>query len=141
MKRTTASLALLSIVLVNVNAQAQTQTANPTTMAQRTAGLQRQEGFLPIYLDSSKGRLLMEVRLNEEMLYFVTVSKGIGSVDLGIDRGASSGSKLIHVERSGPRALIVESNLHFRAPAGNSALRQGMEESFAGSTLTASATT
>jgi hypothetical protein len=133
MKRTVFCLALLWIVSVNTHAQ--TSTGSPTTMTQRTAGLQRQEGFLPIYLDSAKGRLLMEVRLNEDMLYFVTVSKGIGSVDLGIDRGASGGSKLIHFERAGPRALIVESNLRFRAPNGNSALQQGMDESFAGSTL------
>jgi hypothetical protein len=133
-KRTVACLALLWLVLVNTRAQTSTG-SNPTTMAQRTAGLQRQEGFLPLYLDSAKGRLLMEVRLNEDMIYFVTVSKGVGSVDLGIDRGASGGSKLIHFERAGPRALIVESNLRFRAPGGNSALQQGMEESFAGSTL------
>jgi hypothetical protein len=77
----------------------------------------------------------MEVRLNEEMLYFVSVSKGVGSVELGIDRGAGGASKLIQFERSGSKVLISEKNVRFRARAGNSALLQGIEESFAASTL------
>jgi hypothetical protein len=128
-------LMCLALWLVSFPAvQAQTQT--PPTLAQRTAGLSRQDGFLSLYWDAARGRVLLEIpRLNQEMLYFVTVSKGVGSVELGIDRGAGGGSKLVQFERSGPRVLLVEKNLRFRAPRGNRALLKGMEESFADSTL------
>ena len=39
--------------------------------------MQRQDGFLPIYADAARGRILMEVpKLNQEMIYFVTIAKG-----------------------------------------------------------------
>jgi len=135
MRKIPTSVLSIALALLAWTAAATAQTPSPSPVAQRTAGLQRQEGFLPFYLDSAKGRLLFEVRLNQPMLYFVTVAKGIGSVDLGVDRGAASGSKLIQFERNGSRVVLVEQNLRFRADAGNTALRQNLEDSFASSTL------
>ena len=107
-----------------------------TSISQRTGGLERRDGFLPFYVDVARGRVLIEVpKLNEDLLYFVQVAKGLGNVDLGIDRGAGGASKVIYFERQGNRALVVERNLRFRAPAGNAALQDGMEQSFASSIL------
>jgi uncharacterized protein DUF4953/uncharacterized protein DUF5117 len=106
------------------------------TVAQRTTGLERHEGYVPFYLDAARNRILIEVpRLNEDMLYFVQVAKGIGNVDLGVDRGAGGTSKVLYFERHGNRAFLVERNLRFRAAAGNAALQDGMEQSFASSVL------
>ncbi len=97
---------------------------------------QRHDGFLPFTYDGSRGRILLEVpKLNEDLLYFAGVGKGIGSVELGVDRGASYLSTVIYFERAGPRVQIVQRNLKFRALNGNAALKQGMEESFASSVL------
>jgi len=131
MRKPIFHMALLLVVSLSAVAWAQ----NPATFAQRTAGVARQDGFLPIYWDAARGRLLMEVPLNKEMIYFVTVSKGVGSVELGVDRGAGGGSRLIHFERSGTRALLAQKNLRFRAPNGSRGLQQSMEESFAGSII------
>jgi hypothetical protein len=98
-------------------------------------GSPRQDGLIPLTWDPVNGRLLAEVQPGQELIYFVTVSKGIGSVALGVDRGAGGGAKLVAFERVGPSVLLVERNLRFRAPNGNQALRRGMEESFAASTL------
>jgi hypothetical protein len=107
-----------------------------TSIAQRTAGLERHDGFVPFYVDLPRNRVLIEVpRPGEDVLYFVQVAKGVGNVDLGIDRGAGGASKVIYFERQGNRAAIVERNLRFRAPAGNAALQEGMEQSFASSVL------
>jgi hypothetical protein len=130
---------LISLVAVAVApaaaAQPQPQPV-AASIAQRTTGLERHDGYVPFYLDPARNRVLIEVpKLNDDMLYFVQVAKGIGSVDLGIDRGAGGASKVIFVERQGNRALIVERNLRFRAPNGNAALQEGMEQSFASSVL------
>ena len=112
--------------------------------AQRASGpldlssLERHDGYLPFYWDSARGRILFEIpKLNEDMLYFTGAGKGIGSVQLGVDRGASYGSGVIYFERAGSRVDVVERNLKFRALSGNQALQQGLEESFASSVLAA----
>ena len=132
MKKLIVCLAILFCIALNIKAQNQ----NPATFAQRTTGLQRQDGLLTIYPDAARGRVLMEVpKLNQELIYFVTVAQGVGSVELGIDRGASTGSRLVYFERQGTRVVLVQKNLRFRAPNGNRALQQGMEESFASSII------
>ncbi len=102
----------------------------------KVSSLQRIDGYLPMYWDNGRGRILLEIpKLNDDLLYFAGVSKGIGSVALGVDRGASYASTVIHFERVGPRVQVVQSNLKFRALEGNAALKQGLEESFASSVL------
>lgn len=104
----------------------------------KISSLQRTEGFIPFYWDPSRGRILLEVpKLNEDVLYFAGVAKGVGSVALGIDRGASYGSTVVYFERVGPRVQIVQRNLKFRALEGNEALKAGLEDSFASSVLAA----
>lgn len=130
----------LNLALIPVASASYAQPATPAapaaTVAQRRAGLERRDGYVPFYLDAARNRVLIEVpKLNDDMLYFVQVAKGIGNVDLGIDRGAGGASKVVYFERQGNRVLIAERNLRFRAPAGNAALQEGMEQSFASSVL------
>jgi Met-zincin/Domain of unknown function (DUF5117) len=114
------------------------QSAPPTSFIQHIAGLERRDGYIPLYWDATRGRLLLEIsRLGEDVLYFTGVSKGVGSVELGVDRGAGATSAVIRFERVGPRVQVVQQNLRYRAPNGNAALRQGIEESFAASTIAA----
>ena len=128
------SLCLSTLALAQPAAQAAPQPA--TSIAQRTAGLERRDGYLPFYVDPVRGRVLIEVpKLNDDLLYYVQVAKGVGNVDLGIDRGAGGGTKVLYFERQGNRALVVERNLRFRARAGNAALQEGVEQSFASSVL------
>ena len=102
----------------------------------KISGLQRIDGYLPMYWDNGRGRILFEIpQLSEDLLYFAGVSKGIGSVALGVDRGASYASTVICFERVGPRVLVVQRNLKFRALEGTPALKQGLEDSFASSVL------
>lgn len=128
-----ASIALAAVTPVHAQ---QAPAAPASSISQRTAGLERHDGYLPFYVDAARGRVLIEIpKLNDDMLYFVQVAKGIGNVELGIDRGGSGASKVIYFERHGNRAAIVERNLRFRATSANAALQEGMEQSFASSVL------
>lgn len=123
-------LATVVLVLVSFTSLAFGQGA-----AQR-ASWERRDGYLPFHWDPARGRVLLEIsRLGQDLLYFTSTSKGIGSVELGVDRGLTSTSAVIRFERSGPRVHVVQQNLRFRAPGGNDALRKGLEESFASSVL------
>jgi hypothetical protein len=110
--------------------------AQPPAAGSSRAAWDRRDGFIPFYWDAARGRVLLEIaRLNQDVLYYATISKGVGSVELGLDRGLGTVSAVVRFERVGPRVHVMQQNLRFRAPNGNEALQKGMEESFAASVL------
>jgi hypothetical protein len=105
------------------------------SLATRTAGLARTDGFIPFYWDTARGRVLMEIPLFEQdVLYYVSAASGAGSVEMPLDRGILSTS-VIHFQRSGPKVLVVEQNLKFRATLGTEARAMNVRDSFASSVL------
>src|SRR3954465_15695991 len=113
-------------------------TAQRNAVPAKPGPLEHHDGYLPFVWDAGRGKVLFEIsKLNEDLLYFAGTGKGIGSVELGVDRGASYLSTVIYFDRIGPRVNVVQRNLKFRALQGNAALKQGMEESFASSILAA----
>lgn len=93
-------------------------------------------GFVDFYWDESGGRLLLRVEdLETPFLYQSSLARGVGSNDLGLDRGQLGAAKLVSFERSGPKVLLVEHNLAYRARSDDSDERQAVEESFARSVI------
>ena len=108
-----------------------------STIAERTKGLERIDGFIPFYLDTHNDKILLEISsLGEDVLYYVATAHGLGSVELGIDRGVNS-QMVIRFERAGSRLHVVQQNLQFRAPNGHDGLVRNVRESFAESVLAA----
>jgi hypothetical protein len=102
----------------------------------RTRGFKKLDGFAPLYWDEAAGRLWMELpKLDTDVLYSTGIAAGLGSNDIGIDRGALAGSRIIRFERVGPRVLVVQPNLQFRAITGNPAELRAVREGFARSVL------
>lgn len=134
---------LLAIVTLPVTADMQA----PVAAVQRTAGLTRLDGFISMYVDSARGRILFDSPpLGEDVLYFLSFATSPGSVELGMDRGVTnsmrrllpgedSAQAVIRFERSGSRVLVVQRNLRYRALGGPPALAQNVEDSFAQSVL------
>ena len=115
---------LLTLLLAVFVAPLAADMQAPGTLAARTAGLQRVDGFIPFYLDQSKGRILFELsHLDEDVLYYVSYATSPGSVELGMDRGVTR-SAVVRFERTGPRVLVVQRNLRYRALGGPDALAQ-----------------
>jgi hypothetical protein len=105
-------------------------------IAQRTAAMQRIDGFLPLWWDAQNGRLLIETsRFGEEMIYQTSLPAGLGSNPVGLDRGEMSGTHLVRFDRVGPRVLLVETNTRFRALTNDEAERRAVADSFAQSVL------
>jgi hypothetical protein len=99
------------------------------------AGLTRTDGFVPFYWDAAHGRVLIEVPVfDQDVLYYVSAATGPGSVEAPFDRGVLKGV-VIHFERGGPRVLVNQINLAFRAPGGNAARADGVVASFPTSVL------
>lgn len=124
-------LSILFLLLVTAAPLA----AQPVTLASRTAGLQRQDGFVPLYWDAGRGRVLLEVpAFDRDVLYYVSAASGAGSVELPFDRGILA-TEVIHFQRSGPRVLVVAQNLRYRAVGGSAAQVENVRDSFATSVL------
>ncbi|MGA9772306.1 MAG: zinc-dependent metalloprotease [Blastocatellia bacterium] len=129
------SIFALLIALAALPAVAQEKTADKT-IAARTSGLQKLDGFVPIYWDAASGKMLMEIsRFNKEFLYQVSLPTGVGSNPVGLDRGQLGKTSVAYFERIGPKVLMIEPNYRYRALSNDAAERRAVEESFARSVL------
>jgi hypothetical protein len=78
-----------------------------STISSRTTGMKKIDGFFPMYWDETGGRLFLEIpKLDTEVLHSTGFATGLGSNDIGIDRGALSGARIVKFERVGPRVLM-----------------------------------
>lgn len=103
-----------------------------------TVGMQPVAGFLPFYLDEEKGRVYLVLQAElPQMIYQASLPQGVGSNDLGFDRGqlAQNGTSLVRFEGVGERVLLRRLNTVFRADSDSEAERRSVEEAFASSVL------
>jgi Met-zincin/Domain of unknown function (DUF5117) len=139
-------LFLVFVILVLGGSAAAAQPAQPTpaarradatgTIEDRTAGMKKIDGYFPLYWEESAGRLWMEIsRFNTEVLYITGLGAGLGSNDIGLDRGQLSGSKIVLFERIGPKVLMVQPNFRYRATSDNPAEVRAVRDAFARSVL------
>lgn len=106
------------------------------SIAEKTRGMEKRDGFLPVYWEASTGKLWMEIpRPGQEVIYVVSLPAGVGSNDIGLDRGQLGGERIVRFDRVGPRVLMVQPNQGYRASSDNPAERRAVEESFAQSVL------
>ncbi len=106
------------------------------SISTKTTGLKRINGLFPLYWDENSGRMWLQIdRFDQEFLYITALSAGVGSNDLGLDRGLMQEPKVVRFERSGPRVLLTQSNYSYRATTQNAAEQRAELDSFARSTL------
>ncbi len=117
-------------------AQKPAETAGPTTIAAKTAGMQKLPGYIPLYWDEKAGKMWLEAGdWGTEFLYIESLPAGVGSNDIGLDRGQLGQTRVVRWERSGPKVLLVEANYRYRAVSDSADERRAVRESFAESVL------
>jgi hypothetical protein len=111
--------------------------ANQTpTIAEKTAGAQKFPGYFNLFWDAKQGKLWLEIdKWNTEFLYQSGLPAGIGSNDIGLDRGQLGKTGVVRFERSGPKILLIEENLGYRAVTSDADERRTVHDSFAESAL------
>src|ERR1041384_1119217 len=135
MKRLTAVLWLF-FVTASVFAQERSSLAKPPTMTEKVSGMQKFAGYFPFYWDAKAGKVWLEIdKWNSEFLYVESLSAGMGSNDLGLDRGQLGQSYVVRFERIGPKVLLIASNQGYRADTDNPDERRAVKDAFAESTL------
>ncbi len=94
------------------------------------------EGFFDFYWDEKTGKVFLEIdRLGEEFIYVNSLAAGVGSNDLGLDRGQLGDTRVVKFERSGPKVFLVQPNQGYRALSENENEVLSVEEAFAKSVL------
>ncbi len=136
--RSRPGYALASICFVLLFATPPVLLAQAPSLAEKTRGMEKRDGFIPLYWDANAGKLWLEIpaaRLNQELLYITGAPTGLGSNDIGLDRGQIGGERIVRFQRVGNKVLMVQPNYGFRSSDTSTAARRAVEESFAISTL------
>jgi len=137
MKRLGTVIPLLLLLISPLCAQPRSSDTTKTpTIAEKVGGMEKFPGYFPFYWDAKAGKMWLEIdKWNTEFLYVESLPAGIGSNDIGLDRGQLGTSSIVRFDRSGPRVLLVASNYGFRASSNNPDERQSVKDAFAESTL------
>jgi hypothetical protein len=98
--------------------------------------LVKYEGFFDFYYDINTDKIYLEVEnLNSDFLYINSLATGIGSNDIGLDRGQLGSERLVSFQKSGNKLLLIQPNLSFRAITKNKAEENSINEAFAKSVI------
>ena len=98
--------------------------------------LEKFEGFFDFYYDNSTDKIYLEVtELNRDFLYINSLATGIGSNDIGLDRGQLGNERLVSFQKAGNKLLLIQPNLSFRANTNNKAEEKSIEQAFAKSVI------
>lgn len=98
--------------------------------------LQKQEGFFNFYYHEAEDKIYLEVdKIDTEFLYAHFLTSGLGSNDIGLDRGQLGGGEVVKFQKAGNKLLLVQPNQKYRAETDNVLERQSVEQAFARSVL------
>ena len=123
------AVALMSAPVVNVIAAP----VNTATLIKKS---QAATGFTNLYYANASGDLYLEVdKLNQPFLLLTSLPHGVGSNDIGLDRGQLGYTRLVQFERHGPYLILKQLNTQYRASSDNSAELRAVKEAFAESVL------
>ncbi len=113
-----------------------TTTFSNAQFAEKSKDFQKFNGYFNFEYDDKTDKIYLEVEdLEKEFLYVSSLSSGIGSNDIGLDRGQLGGTRVIFFRKAGNKLLLVQPNLTYRALTDNELERKSVEQAFAKSIL------
>ena len=99
-------------------------------------GIIKFDGYFSFYYDDNEDKLYLQIdNLNKEFLYVHSLSEGIGSNDIGLDRGQLGDGVVVKFQKAGNKLLLIQANQQYRALTDNEEERKSIEEAFAKSVL------
>src|ERR1700704_4418861 len=130
-------LLMMTVVLAMPHgAWGRAETGQTPTIEEKTAGAQKLAGYFNLYWDAKQGKLWLEIdKWGSEFLYQTGLSAGVGSNDIGLDRGQLGARGIVRFERSGPKVLLIQENLEYRAVSNDADEGRAVHDSFAESAL------
>lgn len=107
-----------------------------TGIAAKVANMKYHPGYFDFYYDEKQDKIFLVIdKFDAEFLYINSLPAGIGSNDIGLDRGQLGDDRIVKFERRGPKVLMVQPNYRFRAITNNADEQKAVEQAFAQSVL------
>lgn len=105
-------------------------------IADFTSGMNKQEGYFTFHYDDEVGRMFLVVdKVGTEFLYVNSLTAGIGSNDIGLDRGQLGGTRVVKFQKHGNKLLLIQPNYDYRAVSDNQDEVKSVAEAFASSVI------
>lgn len=102
----------------------------------KTKGWEKVSGFLPYFIDETNGKIWLEInQTKQELLYCISLPAGLGSNDIGLDRGLLGSQQVIRFVRNGKKLFLHQPNYDYRANSEDALEKKAVEESFASSII------
>ncbi|HLZ17571.1 MAG TPA: zinc-dependent metalloprotease [Cyclobacteriaceae bacterium] len=108
----------------------------PLTLAAKISGMTEYLGYFNFYYDGKQDKVhLLIDKWDVEFLYEHSLTAGVGSNDIGLDRNQLGRERIVKFERRGPKVFLTQLNYDYRANSKNEAERKAVAESFAQSVI------
>ena len=86
------------------------------SISEKTKDMKKLPGYFNMYWDDSTGKLWIEIKnFDSEFLYVNSLTAGVGSNDIGLDRGQLGDQRIVSFKRYGPKVLLIQPNYSYRA--------------------------
>ncbi|MBS1575238.1 MAG: zinc-dependent metalloprotease [Bacteroidetes bacterium] len=109
---------------------------NLPSVDEKTKGLKKYEGYINFYWDENAGKVWLDIdKLDTEILYQTSLPAGLGSNDIGLDRGIMDDTRIVKFIKTGRKILMIQPNYAYRAVTNDKAEKRAVEQSFAQSTI------
>jgi len=98
--------------------------------------MEKISGYFDFYYDSKADKIFLEVgKFEAEFLYVNSLSAGVGSNDIGLDRGQLGNTRVVKFQRYGPKVMLTHVNYGYRAITDNLDEKKAVEQAFAQSII------
>lgn len=106
------------------------------SISEFTQGMTKKSGLIPMYYDDTAGKVFLAIPASDEQYLFQSsLPYGVGSNDIGLDRGQLGRTRLVSFERFGNKLMLTQHNTKYRAAHGSAAEKQSINEAFASSVI------
>ena len=103
---------------------------------EKTKSMKKMDGYLNMYWDNDSGKLWLEISdFDKEFLYVNSLMAGMGSNDVGLDRGQLGNSRIVYFHRIGPKILLIQPNYRYRAITDDPKEKASVADGFAKSAI------
>ncbi len=110
--------------------------ADVPTISDYTQNMDKRDGLIPIYYDESNDKVFLAIPESDTQYIFQSsLPHGVGSNDIGLDRGQLGQTRLVMFQRFGNKMLLKQLNTDYRAVTDNQAERSSIDEAFADSVI------
>ena len=122
---------IIAILIVMFN-----HTVSAKSLSDLTREYQLKSGFVGVIYDENENKTYLKIdNLDSDFIYQTSLPSGLGSNDVGLDRGQLSNTRLVSFEQVGDKVFLRQKPVRYRAVTDNIQEAAAVEEAFASSIL------